>query len=141
MIESVSNVSPTKKFEVMDKVSQEQLHSQGSYYREDFMPPPPPYTEREPRDGGFLGFLGKVLLITGIASVVVIAAKRYIPELNKVDTSKELSKNAKAMEKFTYDFARFANWVEENTIGLFKKDKNLKPASGKSNADNAGKVA
>lgn len=140
MIESVSNVSPTKKFEAMEKVSQEQLQSHGSYYRDDFMPPPR-YVEPEPRDSGFLGFLGKVLLAAGIAGAVVVASRRYMPELNRVDITKELSKDAKPMEKFKYDFARFADWLEKNTIGLFKKDKNLKPANGTSAANDANKAA
>lgn len=133
MIEAVSSAGPKPTVRAMDKVSQEQLHAPGSYSREveeilhsADLPQSPP--SRQDNGGGFLGFLGKLVLGVIVAGVGVVAARRYIPALSSVDISKELPSGAKGMEKFKYDFSKFADGIERNTIGYFKKMKDDRAA-------------
>lgn len=133
MIELVSNVPAKRKIGVLDKLSQDQLNSPGAYSK-NYSPPSPimpsqyssPYPQTQyynKEDGGFLGFLGKVIILAVVISIGSILARRYVPSLNKINVKEELTKDAKSMEKIKYDFAKFADWLEKNTIGLFKKTK------------------
>jgi len=115
MIESVSNTLPNPKISAMYKVSPEQLQSPGAYSR-DYYPTPIFPEERRQNNGSFLGFLGKVLLGLIVTGGALIAARRYVPSINKVDLTKELAKDAKTMEKIKYDFAKAAGSQTESPV-------------------------
>lgn len=133
MIELVSNVPANRRVGVLDRISQDQLSSPGAYSK-NYSPPSPimpsqyssPYQQNQyynKEDGGFLGFLGKVIILAAVIVTGSILARRYVPSLNKLNVTEELTKDAKPMEKIKYDFVKFADWLEKNTIGLFKKSK------------------
>lgn len=120
MVESVSNHLPSPKVGVMDKVSQEKLQNPGAYSR-DYYPTPIFPEERRQDRGSFLGFIGKLILGVVIVGAAAVGLRRYVPAFNKIDVKQELVKDAKSWEKIKYDFARFADWIERNTISRFKK--------------------
>lgn len=134
MVKSISNVS-FGKTGVLDKISQEQLSSPGAYSK-NYLPPsptlPPPYSSptksQQPQhyykeDSGFLGFLAKVVVLAAVICGGSVLARKYVPSLSKINLSEELAKDAKPMEKAKYYFAKFADWLKENSIDLFKKSK------------------
>lgn len=125
MIELVSNDPAKGKIGVLDRISQEQLCSPGAYARNDASASSTyQYRQREESNGGgFLGFLGRFIIKAAIIGSAAILARKYIPSLKRINTIEELAEDAKFTEKFKYKFAKCADWLERNTIGLFKKIK------------------
>lgn len=132
MIEPVSNAAVGQNIRAMDRVPQEKLYSPGLYSLHQ-MTAPPVYKEK---DGGFLGFLGKLALLGILVCGSAVAAKKTV--LKDVNLSVELPKEAKPMEKTKYYIAKFGDWIEKSIKNIIKKDKNEDenpPTGGASGTD------
>lgn len=131
MVSSVSSVgSPygNNQVHAMDKVSQEQLYSPGMYTSQELMEPPV-YREKK---GGFISFLGKLVLTAAIVGGGAVAARKLIPALTKehFDITGGLPKESSIQGKAKYYLAKVADWIEEHTVGLIKKMKEGKAEEG-----------
>lgn len=106
MISSVSGVSFGNKVGAMDKISSEQLQTPGMYSSPDVMMP----NMQQPRKkGGFLRFLGKLILTAAIVGGALVGAKHLInPEVLKTGITEKSGLAAKAK----YYVAKAGDWVE-----------------------------
>lgn len=123
MVNAVSSATSERKIRAMDKVTQEQLYDPGLYAMQELYAPPS-YREKH----GFLKFLSKIVLAAIVVGGGSILARKYVTPLNKanLDVTGEVSKEAKFSIKAKYYFAKFADWTEKNTIGLFGRSKKTK---------------
>ena len=120
MINSVSSVSFGDKIGAMDKLSSEKLQTPGMYTNPEVNMP---QMQAPRKKGGFFRFLGKLILTAVILGAAVVGARKLITPLGKeaVDITKALDENATKMYKVKYQFAKFAEWIEKNTIAHLKK--------------------
>ena len=111
MVQPVSNISFKSAIGAMDKVTKEQLYDPGSYaLREVLAPPPPPYKEK----GGFLGFLGRIVLTAAIVLGVPLLARKNIKAIKDIPLDIKPTKETKIFEKMKYRIAQFGEWVDKN---------------------------
>lgn len=118
MVSTVSGYSPVYGASTMDKVSSQQLQNPGLYTS-----PGDTYeTQSEQKSGGSIfGTIGKVLLTAAVVGGGAIAARKFIPALKDYKPVEKLAEDAKPLEKIKNGFVKAADWIEEHTIGYFKK--------------------
>ena len=113
MMNSISAIS-FKGIGAMDKVSQEQLYNPGLYALPELLnPPPPPYKKR----GGFLNFLGKVLLTAIIVAGAAIGIRKVL--MNDYKVIEKLADNAPNGDKIKNTFAKYTDKLYDNTVVKF----------------------
>ena len=110
MVKSVSNISFKSAIGAMDKVSKEQLYNPGLYSIQEIMDPtPPPYKEK----GGFLGFLGRLVLTAAIVLGVPLLARKKLNMIKDIPLDIKPAKEAKIGEKIKFSIAKFGDWVDK----------------------------
>ena len=144
MVQPVSNVSFKSAIGAMDKVSKEQLYSPGSYAMQEILnPTPPPYKEK----GGFMGFLGRLVLTAAIVLGVPLLARKNIKAIRDISLDIKPTKEAKIVEKIKYRIAQLGEWANKNIYQKIaktfeKKAENTENPTPKGNADSPeGEIA
>lgn len=132
MVMSVSNAAPQKKIGVMDKISQEQLNSLGKYSSSVIILESPQAIQTYRKSGGFLRFLGKLVLLTAAICGGAVLMRKKIPSMQKdvLDASGKVDSKAKITDKAKFYIAKVADFVEAQAKDIFGK----KPKSNPSNA-------
>lgn len=113
MLNSVSGVSFGSRYSAMDKVSPEQLNSYGTYSMPDMAPAHSPKKKK----GGFLGFLGKLILTAAVVGGALVGARKFLPAVKNAST--ELAEGAKLTfgKKLSYYTAKSGDAVEKAVVG------------------------
>lgn len=107
---SISNVSNVSfKANALDKVTPELISQPGIYADSPVAPASPAAGDTKQKKGGsFLGTITKgVLKLAGLAAVA-IAARKYIPALQKIQVG-TLAEDAKPLEKAKHYFAKYTD--------------------------------
>jgi len=119
MVEAISNTLVGQNIHAMDRIPQEKLYSPGLYSIHQ-MTAPPPYKEK---DGGFLGFLGKLVLTAAIiCGGAVLAKKTALKSFDVEKVTKESGKLDK-IKKFIYNFGDKVEEKAKKIIDSVKKSK------------------
>lgn len=125
------------KVGAMDKITQEELSHPGYYVVSPvkglYEVPEPEYKKK----GGFLKFLGKVILTAVIVGGAAVGARKFIPALGKdsVDVSEGLAKNAGFGKTVKFRIAQLGDWVEKIVKKPFEK-KSSQVAKNESSLNN-----
>lgn len=127
MVQAVSSVPSPSPAGAMDKVTQEQLYQPGLYAMEELGLT----HHHHKKKGGFLRFLGKVLLTAIIVCGATIGVKKVLME----GYSPPQGGPQGIGQKIQYHFAKCADWLYDNIVmGALKflqrlrKPKSEKPA-------------
>lgn len=113
MVNSVSGFS-AKGIKALDKVSKEQLYDPGLYAIQELLDPPRPAYKTK---GGFMSFLGKVLLTAVVFGGAAIGIRKVL--MNDYKVLEKLADNAKTGEKIKNTFAKYTDKLYENTVVKF----------------------
>ncbi len=116
MVHSISTTPPGKNIQAMDVVSQEQLSTPGYYSRRDLMMPA---TYPSQRRGGFLSFLGKIILVAAVICGGAVVARKTL--LKDYDVVSEFGEDAKFLDKFKNFVAKSSDSLENGFKNLIKK--------------------
>lgn len=124
MVMSVAGASSPKKIGVMDKVTQEQLYSQGRYSSPVVIVEESPKTAYRQGDS-FIRFLGKLVLTAAAICGGAVAIRKWVPAMQKesIDVTQKLDSTAKPLEKIKYYIAKFADWITDEIKDIFTRKK------------------
>ncbi len=108
----------------MDRVSQEQLYSPGLYALPQVMADiQPPHRKK---DGGFLGFIGKLILLTAAVGGGAVALRKTA--LKNITVLEKMPEGSKKLAVAKNYVAKFADWVETSTKKLIPHKKTVSEA-------------
>lgn len=114
MINSVSKMSFGSSIGAMDKVSQEQMYNPGLYAMPELMEQPHHHNKK---DGGFLGFLGKLILTALVVGAASIGIRKVL--MKNYNAVEKLPDSASNSAKFTNWFAKWTDKLYDATVGKF----------------------
>jgi len=126
MLNSVSGVQNYSnvafKANAMDKVTPEMMSMPGAFSTNPAAPGE--ITEKQPKKGGLISALAKLVLTAALVAGVAVGARKLIPALKNINVSGELAKDAKFLDKVKYHFANYTDKLIAYVKGIpgkFKK--------------------
>lgn len=106
----------------MDKVTQEQMYNPGLYALPELVNTK---SSRRRRHGGFLGFLGRLVVLTALVSGAAVALRKGT-SLKYYDVKGKLPEELTLGTKIKCGVAKFGDWVSKFVKDFFHNPKKVK---------------
>ncbi len=125
MTNSVTGVTGVPfKARALDKATPELINNPGLYSGTGAVTPVNANNQPK-KKGSIIKTLGKLVLWSAIIAGSLLAAKKWIPQVNKAAAIKDLAPDAKLMEKVCSRVSQAADWVDAKVVkkiaGLLSK--------------------
>lgn len=114
----IADSSEIRPIHAMDKVTQEQMYNPGLYALPELIGTP---TYKRKNSGGFLGFLGRLVVFAALIAGAGVAARKWIGPIRDMYIAEKLPEPVTLKTKIKYGIAKFGDWVDTSVKDFFKK--------------------